>query len=151
MSRRLAREVVLQSLFQIDFNECEAEQALNSSLAEHAEFAVLADAENVPEELKAKKVACQGAKDYAEAVLKGVLANMEAVDEKLSQYAVDWAVDRMPAADRNILRIAVYEMFFSDEIIVPGVAINEAVEISKLYGSEDAPRFINGVLGKMVR
>lgn len=151
MSRRLAREVVLQSLFQIDFNACEAEQALNSSLAEHDEFIYLNETEEVAEELQAKKVSCQKAKEYAEAVLHGVLANVEAIDEKLSQYAVDWTVDRMPAADRNILRIAIYEMLFSDEIIVPGVAINEAVEIAKLYGSEEAPRFINGVLGKMVR
>ena len=57
----------------------------------------------------------------------------------------------MPATDRNILRIAAYEMLFAEEIIVPGVAINEAVEIAKMYGSEEAPRFINGVLGKMVR
>ena len=79
------------------------------------------------------------------------MANLAVIDEKLGQYAVDWTVERMPAADRNILRIAVYEMLYAEEKIVPGVAINEAVEIAKLYGSEDAPRFINGVLGKMVR
>lgn len=151
MSRRLAREVVLQSLFQIDFTACEAEQALNSSLAEHDEFIYLAETEEVSDELQVKRVACQKAKNYAELVLNGVLANLEAIDAKLSQYAVDWTVERMPAADRNILRIAVYEMLFAEDKIAPGVAINEAVEIAKLYGSEEAPRFINGVLGKMVR
>ena len=91
------------------------------------------------------------AKAYAEAVLNGVLANLAEIDAKLSEFAVDWTVERMPATDRNILRIAAYEMLFAEEKIVPGVAINEAVEIAKLYGSEEAPRFINGVLGKMVR
>ncbi len=151
MSRRLAREVVLQSLFQIDFTACEAEQALNSSIAEHDEFIYLNDAEGEAEELQAKKAACLKDKDYAATILNGVLANLAAIDEKLGQYALDWTVERMPAADRNILRVAVYEMLFAEEKIAPGVAINEAVEIAKMYGSEEAPRFINGVLGKMVR
>ncbi len=150
MSRRLAREVVLQSLFQIDFNECEADSALMSAIAEHDEFACL---EDIPEgeEPSAKVVSCLKAKNYAECVLNGVLANVADIDDKLSQFAVDWTVERMPATDRNILRIAIYEMLYAEEKIVPGVAINEAVEIAKLYGSEEAPRFINGVLGKMVR
>ena len=151
MSRRLAREIVLQSLFQIDFTACEAEYALNSSISEHDEFIYLHETDEASDELQAKKAAYLKAKEYAEDVLNGVLAHMEAIDTKLSQYAVDWTVDRMPAADRNILRIAAYEMLFAKEKIAPGVAINEAVEIAKLYGSEEAPRFINGVLGKMVR
>lgn len=152
MSRRVAREVVLQSLFQIDFTACEVEQALNSSLAEHDEFIYLEETEGeLAEELQVKKASCLKAKAYAEAVLNGVLANLAEIDAKLSEFAVDWTVERMPATDRNILRIAAYEMLFAEEKIVPGVAINEAVEIAKLYGSEEAPRFINGVLGKMVR
>ena len=151
MSRRLAREVVLQSLFQIDFNECTVESALTSSLEEHEEFAWLEMQEEAPSEASAKVASSLKAKEYAECVLNGVMENLEAIDSKLSEYAVDWTVERMPATDRNILRIAVYEMLFAEEIIVPGVAINEAVEIAKKYGSEDAPRFINGVLGKMVR
>ena len=151
MSRRLAREVVLQSLFQIDFNECTAESALNSSLEEHEEFAWLEMQEEAPAEASSKIASSLKAKEYAECVLNGVMANLAEVDGKLSEYAVDWTVERMPATDRNILRIAVYEMLFAEEKIVPGVAINEAVEIAKKYGSEDAPRFINGVLGKMVR
>ena len=151
MSRRLAREVVLQSLFQIDFNECTVESALTSSLEEHEEFAWLEMQEEALAEASAKIASSLKAKEYAECVLNGVMENLEAIDSKLSEYAVDWTVERMPATDRNILRIAVYEMLFAEEIIVPGVAINEAVEIAKKYGSEDAPRFINGVLGKMVR
>ena len=135
MSRRLAREVVLQSLFQIDFNECTVENALTSSLEEHEEFAWLEMQEEAPAEASAKIASSLKAKEYAECVLNGVMENLEAIDSKLSEYAVDWTVERMPATDRNILRIAVYEMLFAEEIIVPGVAINEAVEIAKKYGS----------------
>jgi N utilization substance protein B len=121
-------------------------------LAEHDEFIYLEETEGeLAEELQVKKASCLKAKAYAEAVLNGVLANLAEIDAKLSEFAVDWTVERMPATDRNILRIAAYEMLFAEEKIVPGVAINEAVEIAKLYGSEEAPRFINGVLGKMVR
>lgn len=133
MIRRIAREVVLQSLFQIDFSKCEPEAALNAALAEHEE-------ENAPK-----------ARDYASDVLAGVLANLAEIDAKIGSYAIDWTVERMSATDRNILRVAVYEMLFSDEKIAPGVAINEAVEIAKAYGTEESPRFINGVLGKMVK
>lgn len=133
MIRRIAREVVLQSLFQIDFANTEAEAALEASLAEH-------------QEKEAAK-----AKPYAEKTLQGVLANLAEIDAKLGEYAIDWTVERMSATDRNILRIAVYEMMYADEKLVPSIAINEAVEIAKMYGTEESPKFINGILGKMVR
>lgn len=133
MIRRIARELVLQSLFQIDFSEVEAETALQAAVTERADKS-------------AEKAAA-----YAQEVLLGVLANKEVIDTKISEYAIDWSLDRMPAVDRNILRVAVYEMFLADGKIVPNVAINEAVEIAKIYGTDDTPRFINGVLGKMVR
>ena len=133
MIRRIARELVLQSLFQIDFAQVDCEAALNAAVEERSDKS----AEN--------------AKEYAQNVLNGVLANSEAIDARISEYAIDWTLERMPAVDRNILRVAVYEMFFAAEKLVPNVAINEAVEIAKIYGTDDTPRFINGVLGKMVR
>ncbi|MGM9569066.1 MAG: transcription antitermination factor NusB [Phascolarctobacterium sp.] len=133
MIRRIAREVALQSLFQIDFNSCEAEAAVEASLTEHEE-------DNAPK-----------ARDYALTLVQGVLANKEAIDERLSQYAIDWTVERMPATDRNILRVAVYEMLFAAETVAAGVAINEAVEVAKAYGTEESPRFVNGVLGKLAK
>ena len=133
MIRRVAREMVLQSMFQIDVSGCEPEQALAATKGEH-------DA-----------VEAEKASAYAKTVLEGVVANKEAIDQKIGEYAIDWTVERMSATDRNILRAAVYEIFFAEEKIAPGVAINEAVEIAKLYGSDESPRFINGVLGKMVR
>ena len=133
MIRRIAREVVLQSLFQIDFSKSEPEVALDAALAEHTEEGA------------------DKARPYAAAVLAGVLANLADIDAKIGSYAIDWTVERMSATDRNILRTAVYEMLYAEEKIAPGVAINEAVEIAKTYGTEESPRFINGVLGKMVK
>ena len=133
MIRRIARELVLQSLFQIDFAQVDCEAALNAAVEERSDKSA------------------EKAKEYAQDVLNGVLANSEAIDARISEYAIDWTLERMPAVDRNILRVAVYEMFFAAEKLVPNVAINEAVEIAKIYGTDDTPRFINGVLGKMVR
>ena len=133
MIRRIARELVLQSLFQIDFAQVDCEAALNAAVEERSDKSA------------------EKAKEYAPDVLNGVLANSEAIDARISEYAIDWTLERMPAVDRNILRVAVYEMFFAAEKLVPNVAINEAVEIAKIYGTDDTPRFINGVLGKMVR
>ncbi len=133
MIRRVAREIVLQSMFQIDVSGCEVEQALTAAMAEH-------DAKEAEQ-----------AAGYAKSVLEGVVAELQAIDLKISEYAIDWTVERMSTTDRNILRVAVYEIFFAEEKIAPGVAINEAVEIAKLYGSDESPRFINGILGKMVR
>lgn len=133
MIRRIARELVLQSLFQIDFAQVDCEAALNAAVEERFDKSA------------------EKAKEYAQDVLNGVLANSEAIDARISEYAIDWTLERMPAVDRNILRVAVYEMFFAAEKLVPNVAINEAVEIAKIYGTDDTPRFINGVLGKMVR
>ena len=133
MIRRIAREVALQGLFQIDFNSCEIKAAVEAALAEHEE-------ENAPK-----------ASAYALALVEGVMANKEAIDARLSEYAIDWTVERMPATDRNILRVAVYEMLFAEETVSAGIAINEAVEVAKAYGTEEAPRFVNGVLGKLAK
>ena len=131
MSRRNARELVLKSLFQIDFSkDTEPLMALEA-----------AKEEEITEE-----------KDgYALMLLQGVIDNRSQIDAKINEFAIDWTLDRMPAVDRNILRIAVFEIFVSVESIVSSVAINEAVEVAKKYGTDDSARFINGVLGKMVR
>ena len=133
MIRRIAREVALQSLFQIDFNSSEAQVAVQTALAEHEE-------ENAPK-----------AYDYALTLVQGVLDNKEAIDGRLSEYAIDWTVERMPATDRNILRVAAYEMLFAENIVAAGVAINEAVEIAKKYETPETVKFINGILGSFVR
>ena len=90
----------------------------------------------------------QGVKNnglYAENILYGIIAELEILDAQINQYAIDWTVKRMPAVDRNILRIAVYEM---ENDIPPGVAINEAVKIAKKFAEDSSPSFINGILAK---
>ena len=131
MSRRNSRELVLKSLFQIDFSK-DTEPLAAFTAAKEGEVSEDEDA-------------------YALALLDGIITNLDAIDAKITAYAIDWAVDRMPAVDRNILRIAIYEIFLSPEAIASSVAINEAVEVAKKYGTEDSGRFINGVLGKMVK
>lgn len=152
MSRRIAREMALQSLFQIDVYDGVRQNLSLESIGEidYSDFTVeaaLAAAflEHEEEGEKALK-----AQDYAESLVRGVVANKEAIDGKLASYAVDWTVERMSATDRNILRVAVYELLFAEKKLEAGVAINEAVEIAKAYGTDESPRFINGVLGKIV-
>ena len=89
--------------------------------------------------------------EYAEALVAGVSDHAADIDARLAATSENWAVGRMPVVDRAILRIAVYEMLYVDEVPV-SVAINEAVELAKMYGGEDdSPRFVNGVLGRIAR
>lgn len=89
--------------------------------------------------------------EYAESLVAGVSAHREEIDEYIRATSENWALDRMPVVDRAILRLAVYEMLFVDDVPV-SVAINEAVELAKAYGGEDeSSRFVNGVLGRISR
>ena len=89
--------------------------------------------------------------DYAESLVEGVTQHLGEIDERLVKSSDNWALDRMPVVDRAILRLAVYEMLYVDEVPV-SVAINEAVELAKVYGGEDeSSRFVNGVLGRIAR
>lgn len=133
MSRRLARQMALQTLFQMEFSEIESEQALASVKDEQQE------------KVSSKSIA------YAQSLLEGACNEKNRIDEWIAAHAKDWDIDRLSKIDLAILRIAIYEMFFADDKIKPSVAINEAVEIAKLYGDDESPRFINGVLGKIVR
>lgn len=132
MSRSMAREFALQTLFHLEFNDADTQEIL----------------EGIKED---NKSLTSGAMLYAQQIADGVMANKEAIDEEISLYAQDWKVARMPAVDRNILRIAVYEMKYQDEKIDDGIAINEAVELAKRFGTDRSPKFINGVLGKISR
>jgi len=137
MIRRVAREMVLQSLFQMDFTDAKPEEAL------HIALEVQQDEEKSEEASKAV--------GYAEKVLKGTAEHLAEIDALIGKYAINWEVKRMPGIDRNILRMAVFEMRFAEEKMPVTVAVNEAVELAKLFGSEKSARFINGVLGKLMR
>lgn len=82
---------------------------------------------------------------YAWELLEGIIMEMELLDAQINEYAINWEIGRMPAIDRNILRIAAYEI---QHDIPAKVAINEAVKIAKKYADDSSPSFINGILSK---
>ena len=86
--------------------------------------------------------------DYAAMLVEGVVAHRERIDQLLAEHAEGWTVARMPAVDRTLLRIGVFELLWVDEIDDP-VAITEAVELARALSTDDSPRFLNGVLGRI--
>jgi len=87
---------------------------------------------------------------YAVELVEGVSGNQARIDEIISAYAEGWTLDRMPAIDRNVLRIGVYELLWREDI-PDVVAIDEAIELAKSLSTEDSPRFVNGVLARILR
>jgi len=86
--------------------------------------------------------------DYAARLVEGVVERRERIDQLLTEHAEGWSVARMPAVDRALLRIGLYELLWVDEIDDP-VAITEAVELARTLSTDDSPRFVNGVLGRI--
>jgi N utilization substance protein B len=86
--------------------------------------------------------------DYTIALVEGVARHLDRVDELIASYAEGWTIDRMPVVDRNLARIAVFELLYRDDID-DAVAITEAVELARTLSTEDSPRFLNGVLGRI--
>ena len=86
--------------------------------------------------------------DYTVELVEGVVAHRERIDELLTSYAEGWTLDRMPVVDRNLARIAIYELLWVDEID-DAVAISEAVELARQMSTDDSPRFLNGILGRI--
>lgn len=132
MSRRKAREAALQALFQLDFNQIGQEEALQAVYYERADIQ-------------------EAAKDYAQHLVDGAIENMNEIDKIIAGATTDWKIERMPGVDRNILRLAIYELKFSAEKLPPNVVINEAVELAKMFGTEESGRFVNGILGSLIR
>ncbi|KAA9110558.1 transcription antitermination factor NusB [Microbacterium rhizomatis] len=87
---------------------------------------------------------------YAREIVDGVIDNREAIDEQITTFAKDWTLARMPAVDRAVLRIGVWELLYNDEVPA-GVAIDEAVELAKEFSTDDSGSFIHGVLGRVAR
>lgn len=86
--------------------------------------------------------------DFCRELVRGVESDMDAIDEMIGQTSEHWTVARMPLVDRNILRVATYEILHSPDVPA-SVAINEAVELAKTYGGDDSSKFVNGVLGRI--
>lgn len=93
----------------------------------------------------------QATREFARSLVKGTRAHISEIDACIEEASRDWKLTRMATVDRNIARIAVYEMKFAEPALTPNIAINEAVELSKKYGSDESARFINGILGAMVK
>lgn len=131
MSRRSARKNAFCLLFQMDFlKDGNYEEAVDLYFQEAEEPIDKEDKEFILKEVE------------------GVRAHLAEIDELINQVAKGWHSDRMSKVDLAILRLAVYEMKFSEDTPV-GVAVNEAVELAKRYSSDEAPVFINGILGKL--
>ena len=88
--------------------------------------------------------------EYAGELVRGVSANRSAIDGLLSRYAEEWTLERMPAVDRNILRVGVHELVYADDVPA-GVAVSEAVELAAALSTEESPRFVNGLLSRIAR
>ena len=134
MSRKLAREAAFKALFQLDFNFEEDNRQECEDLAIQTMF------DDEPRLTK---------KDFAyiESSVKGTRARLEEIDEIITSHLKEgWLLPRIMAADRNILRLAVYEMKFVEPKLRKSIAINEAVELAKKYGTDDSSRFVNGIL-----
>jgi N utilization substance protein B len=120
--------LAVQALYEADSAGHEAEKVLDRLLSE--------------EELSADNT------DFARALVKGVVQNKEKIDENIRRFAPVWPVAQIPVIDRNILRLAIFEILLDNKVPVK-VAINEAVELAKLFGSDSSPKFVNGVLGSV--
>ena len=140
MKRRLAREMVVSSLFQIEFNDAAPEIALSHIIEE-----IMADNE------VSEKVSDPQTDEFARQLLFGVLENKVAIDELLVKYLTGWQVDRLSRVDRQILRLATYEMIYQGEKVPPKVALNEAIELAKYFGTDESGKFVNGVLAKLLK
>jgi N utilization substance protein B len=87
---------------------------------------------------------------YTDLLVRGVVAHQSRIDELLSSYSQAWTLDRMPAVDRNVLRIGVFELLFSDDVPDP-VAVSEAIALVRQLSTDDSPTFVNGILGSIMR
>jgi N utilization substance protein B len=123
--RRKARESTLQILFQLEFNDSELE--------------------NIFESFWQEKKASKEIKEYSRWLVEGIVSHRERIDRLIQSVSENWRIDRMALVDRNVLRIAVFELL-CEERLAPAIVIDEAIEISKKYSSEEAATFVNGIL-----
>lgn len=125
--RRQARELALQVLFQQEFSPT---LPLDKGL----------------EQFKSYHQAPQEVWDYASSLLEGIISKKAEIDAAIENHSAHWTLERMALVELNIMRVAAYEILFLDQEIPPKTAINEAIEISKKYGSSESGSYVNGVL-----
>jgi N utilization substance protein B len=129
-TRRRAREIVLQLLYEADINpggrSPEAARAF----------------------IRSRMQGRKALTDFADALLQGTIKHRDEIDTRISKLAAHWTISRMAVPDRNVLRLGGYEILYGD---TPGrVAVNEAVVLAKRYGDKNSPRFVNGVLDRLM-
>ena len=127
--RTLARSQALQLLFQAEATDRSVEEVLSDDYA-------LSDNEPLDE--------------YGRELALGADALREELDSIISEFSTNWSIDRMPSVDRNLLRLALYEMREVDEVAI-AVTIDESVELAKAYGTDESSRFVNGLLGRAAK
>lgn len=140
MGRRQAREIALQSLFQLDLNPADSREQ-----EEQQETLSIDTALGEANSVRKQDIA------FIRSLVYGTREHLGAIDRQITQCSRDWKISRMATVDRNIVRMAVFEIFFADEKQTPKIAINEAVELAKKFGTEDSSRYVNGILGAMVK
>lgn len=131
MKRRILREHIFKIIFSMEFNSVEEFDERVQLYIDDIEDASDKD------------------KDYILNKTKDIYNKLEAIDDVIKEHAKNWTMDRMAKVDISILRVAIYEIVY-DEDIPTTVAINEAVEIAKTFGGDSSPSFINGILAKVV-
>ena len=129
-TRRRAREIVLQLLYEADVNDSR-------------------DAEAARRFIRSRMQGRKALTDFACALMQGTLEHRDQIDVMLAKLATNWTLPRMPVVDRNVLRLGAYEIMFGD---TPGrVAVNESIVLAKRYGDRNSPRFVNGVLDRLLK
>ena len=127
-ARRKARALALQALYEVDSVGHEMEAVVSRLLARGG----------LSEENAA----------FTRELVSGVIQNREEIDYNIQSFAPAWPVEQIPVVDRNILRLAIFEILLDNKVPVK-VAINEAVELAKMFGGDNSPKFVNGVLGSV--
>ncbi len=126
--RRKARIIALQALYEVDAVGHEVEEVAKRLLEKEG-----LSGENV---------------SFARELVSGVISNKEAIDLNIKNLAPAWPIEQIPVVDRNILRLAIFELLLDNKVPIK-VAINEAVELAKKFGGDNSPKFVNGVLGSV--
>ncbi len=134
--RRRAREIALQFLYQYDSQRESCSEGLDTNQQINIFWSAKDASIN------------QEVKEFATALITGSCENMDGIDRIINRYSKNWRLSRMPTIDRNILRMAIYELAYLRNI-PPPVTINEAVELAKKFGTEESGSFINGILDRI--
>ncbi|WP_051318399.1 transcription antitermination factor NusB [Cohnella thermotolerans] len=140
MRRRLAREIAVQSLYQIEMNGVDGQTAVDIVMEE-------ARHDN---EIEADVSGLSGIDAFTRELVAGVQDKRAEIDRALERALTGWQVDRLSRVDLQILRLAAFELQFRPDV-PPKVVVNEAIELAKHFGTEESGKFVNGVLGRMIR